>query len=212
MAQVDATDHFRFPDSASDHVALVPSLNVSFAPPMAQHPQNQYAFMRVDIFSLKYQLSSINWHELLCECPTIDTMFATFMDTFFSTCSQCVPISSGPKRKSTHYPMHIVKLRTKCKRLSKCKRLPNGMYNIIFKISLDSGICPSFWKSADITIVYKKGDALQVYSYSPITILPAMCCLFECILADNINYHLYQNHLITDAQYGFVKGRYTELQ
>ena len=50
---------------------------------------------------------------------------------------------------------------------------------IIFKISLDSGICPSFWKSADITIVYKKGDALQVYSYSPITILPAMCCLFE---------------------------------
>ena len=35
---------------------------------------------------------------------------------------------------------------------------------------------------------------------------------FVCILADNINYHLYQNHLIIYAQYGFVKGRSTELQ
>ena len=36
--------------------------------------------------------------------------------------------------------------------------------------------------------------------------------MFERILADNINYHLYQNHLITGAQYSFVKGRSTELQ
>ena len=39
-----------------------------------------------------------------------------------------------------------------------------------------------------------------------------MCCLFERILADNVNYHLYQIHLNTDAQYGFFKGRYTELR
>ena len=39
-----------------------------------------------------------------------------------------------------------------------------------------------------------------------------MCRLFEKILADNINYHLRVNHLITDSQYGFVKGRSTELQ
>ena len=39
-----------------------------------------------------------------------------------------------------------------------------------------------------------------------------MCRLFERILADDINVHLYHNRLITDAQYGFVKGRSTELQ
>ena len=39
-----------------------------------------------------------------------------------------------------------------------------------------------------------------------------MCRLFERILADNINHHLYQNHLITYVQYGFVKGRSTDLQ
>ena len=55
-------------------------------------------------------------------------MLTTFLDAFFFICSQCVPVSSGPKRKSTNYPKHIVKLRTKCKRLSKCKHLPNGMY------------------------------------------------------------------------------------
>ena len=39
-----------------------------------------------------------------------------------------------------------------------------------------------------------------------------MCRLFERILADDLNFHLHHNRLITDAQYGFVKGRSTELQ
>ena len=39
-----------------------------------------------------------------------------------------------------------------------------------------------------------------------------MCRLFERILSDGINYFLYENRLIYDAQYGFVKGRSTELQ
>ena len=79
-------------------------------------------------------------------------------------------------------------------------------------MSINSGTCPSLWKNADITPVYKKGDASQASNYRPISILPAMCRLFERILADDINYHLHYNRLITDAQYGFVKGRSTELQ
>ena len=38
-----------------------------------------------------------------------------------------------------------------------------------------------------------------------------MCRLFERILADDLNFHLHHKRLITDAQYGFVKGRSTEL-
>ena len=79
-------------------------------------------------------------------------------------------------------------------------------------MSIDSGTCPLLWKKADITPIYKKGDASQVSNYRPISILPAMCRLFERILADDINFHLHHNRLITDAQYGFVKGRSTELQ
>ena len=80
---------------------------------------------------------------------------------------------------------------------------------ILFKMSIDSGTCPLQWKNADITPIYKKGDASQVSNYRPISILPAMCRLFERILTDDINFHLYHNRLITDAQYGFVKGRST---
>ena len=36
--------------------------------------------------------------------------------------------------------------------------------------------------------------------------------MFERILSDGINYFLYENRLISDAQYGFVKGRSTEVQ
>ena len=72
-------------------------------------------------------------------------------------------------------------------------------------MSIDSETCPLLWKKADITPIYKKGDASQVSNYRPISILPAMCRLFERILA-------HHNRLITDAQYGFVKGRSTELQ
>ena len=46
----------------------------------------------------------------------------------------------------------------------------------------------------------------------PISILPAMCILFERILTEDIYDQLSRNHLITSAQYGFIKGRSTELQ
>ena len=65
---------------------------------------------------------------------------------------------------------------------------------------------------ADTTPVYKKGDASQASNYRLISVLSAMCRLFERILADGINYFLYQNRLISAAQYGFMKGRSTEVQ
>ena len=84
---------------------------------------------------------------------------------------------------------------------------------ILLKMAIDNGTCPLEWKNADITpILYKKGDASHVSNYRPLSILPAMCRLFERILVDDINFHLHHNRLITDAQYGFVKGRSTELQ
>ena len=82
----------------------------------------------------------------------------------------------------------------------------------LFRQSLDTGKCPSLWKSADITPVYKKGDATLVSNYRPISTTPAICRLLERILADIINYHMHAHNLIADSQYNFVKGRPTELQ
>ena len=55
-------------------------------------------------------------------------------------------------------------------------------------------------------------DASLASNYRLISITPAICRLFERILADSINYHMHAHNLITDAQYGFGKGRSTELQ
>ena len=71
--------------------------------------------------------------------------------------------------------------------------------NIIFEMSINSGTCPLLWKNADITPVYKKGDASQASNYRPISILPAMCRLFERILADDINYHLHHRHIVVSS-------------
>ena len=81
-----------------------------------------------------------------------------------------------------------------------------------FAKELDSTTCPTAWKYADITPIFKKGDPSQAHNYRPISILPAMCKLFERILTEDIYDHLCRNHLITSAQYGFIKGRSTELQ
>ena len=105
----------------------------------------------------------------------------------------------------TIYPELVRKFM--CKLPNKFTRSPDGIPSavlrslsyelctplyIIFKTSIDSGECPSLWKYADITPVYKKGDASLASNYRPISILPAMCRLFERILSDGINYFLYE--------------------
>ena len=114
-----------------------------------------------------------------------------------------------------------------CKLPAKFSRSPDGIptavlkilsyelcipLNIIFKTSLDSTTCPTLWKYADITPIFKKGEPSQAHDYRPISIIPAMCKLFERILTEDIYDHLSRNHLITSAQYGFIRGRSTELQ
>ena len=83
---------------------------------------------------------------------------------------------------------------------------------VIFKMSLDSGTCPKLWKLADITPIYKKGDASQPANYRPISIIPAVCRLFERLPVDDKHDNLHNHQLMTDAQYGFVRRRFTEIQ
>ena len=56
-------------------------------------------------------------------------MLTSFLDTFFSVCSKCVPTNRRQNGNSVNYPNYIAKLRRKCVRLSKGKHLPNSMLN-----------------------------------------------------------------------------------
>ena len=350
VTQVHAIDNFRSLYNASDHRSIVCNLNTPYVLTSECQNTGHFHFKRGDFLSLKYHLSGVDWPELLYSCPTVDSMLKSFLKTFFSICSLCIPFTSGAKCKSTNYPSHVKKLFSKCIYLSKHKHLPNGVLkwrtaqdkyllaiqqfvntreqnilesgdcsafykyvnlrrihregvpplvnsygkletgnneksevlnsqfssvfttddgtvpiltqrtdaqlstfdispervrkfmcklpakfsrspdgipavvlkilsyelciplHIIFKMSLDSTTCPTAWKYADITPIFKKGDPSQAHNYRPISILPAMCKLFERILTEDIYDHLGRNHLITSAQYGFIKGRSTELQ
>ena len=74
--------------------------------------------------------------------------------------------------------------------------------------SLDSGTCLSLWKSADITPVYKKGDASLPQITVPLA-PPQLCVVCLNAFSPIAYYHMHAHNLITDAQYGFVKGRST---
>ena len=84
------------------------------------------------MFLLKSLIVAVNWEMLLANTTidtNIDTMVNTFYDIFWSICEKCVPIVISSRRiNKSNYPQHIVKLGSKCKRLSKCKPIkPRGM-------------------------------------------------------------------------------------
>ena len=127
VTMVSTSDHFRFVDKASDHSALKCTINLLYVPPATRQSQSHFDFRRVDFVFLKLCLSCISWQDLLCNCPTTDTMLTAFLDTFFRICIGCVPITKLRKRRAKNYPKHIVKLRAKCKYLKKRKHLPDDI-------------------------------------------------------------------------------------
>ena len=84
VSRVTASDNFRFLDKVSDHSALICTINLSYVSPTLHQSQSHFDFRRADFVALKVSLSCINWRELLCNCPTIDAMLITFLDTFLA--------------------------------------------------------------------------------------------------------------------------------
>ena len=133
VSQLRPADNFRFLDNVSDHTALEFRLNVTNCQKTQAHTESHYDFRRADVFLFKSLISAVNWEFILCNTAidnSIDSMLAIFYETFWSICNKCVPIiASGRKNNIAKYPSFIVKLDSKCKRLSKRKNTqPNGMH------------------------------------------------------------------------------------
>ena len=71
---------------------------------------------------------------------------------------------------------------------------------VLFQSSLDSGVIPDDWRSANITPCFKQGDRQQPSNYQPISIVSK---LFEQIINSNIMKHLEANNILSEQQYGF---------
>ena len=79
----------------------------------------------------------------------------------------------------------------------------------IFNGILNSGYYPASWMEGLIIPLHKKGDKSEVNNYRGITLLSCLSKLFTTVLNKRIEKFCTDNNSISDAQFGFRKGRST---
>ena len=75
--------------------------------------------------------------------------------------------------------------------------------SIIFTNSINTGIFPSLWKSANVTPTHKKDSKQIVNNYRPISLLPVFSKIFERILFSKMHNYFTSNNLITKKSIRF---------
>ena len=86
------------------------------------------------------------------------------------------------------------------------------IYTLLFQASLDQGIIPDEWKSANVVPIYKKGDRSKPENYRPVSLTSITCKTLEHIVSSTIMKHMDRHSILTDAQHGFRKRRSCETQ
>ena len=79
----------------------------------------------------------------------------------------------------------------------------------IFNNSIDTSKIPTVLKKALVVPIYKSGVKDIVTNYRPISILSAINQIFEELFLTRLLKFIENNHLLSDKQYGFRKGKST---
>ena len=75
----------------------------------------------------------------------------------------------------------------------------------LFNLSLSQSVVPADWKQANVTPVFKNGNAKKVKNFRPISLLSIVSkCMERCVYKYVHNY-LQQNGVITPNQSGFTR-------
>uniref|UniRef100_A0A0K8R810 Putative outcast ele5 orf1-h 1e-40-j 4 n=1 Tax=Ixodes ricinus TaxID=34613 RepID=A0A0K8R810_IXORI len=81
----------------------------------------------------------------------------------------------------------------------------------IFNLSLTTGLFPEKMQMAKVAVLHKKGDKNILSNYRPLSILPLFSKGLEKIIHTRLVQFSDKHNLLTPAQFGFRKGRSTEL-
>ena len=73
----------------------------------------------------------------------------------------------------------------------------------IFNNSVETGIIPEDWKSADVIGIHKKGSRQEPGNYRPISLTAVVCKTIERLVKGRLITQLEMNNLISDSQHGF---------
>ena len=67
----------------------------------------------------------------------------------------------------------------------------------IFRKSLDEGVLPEDWKTANVTAIHKRGDRKKPENYRPISLTSVPGKIKEKIIRDELVNHMERNNLFT---------------
>ena len=92
------------------------------------------------------------------------------------------------------------------------KHLPSSFIKqliYLFNATLASGYMPLLFKSAVTIFIPKDGDSSNPKNYRPIALLEILAKVYETVIYRRLKWHLEDNGLLDEAQFGFRPGRST---
>ena len=86
------------------------------------------------------------------------------------------------------------------------------LLSIIFNTYLTTGKLPIDWKQANISAIHKKGSKTQPQNYWPVSLMSIVGKILKEIIRDTVIVHMKENDLLSNKQFGFIKGCSVVLQ
>ena len=80
----------------------------------------------------------------------------------------------------------------------------------VINSSITSGVLPTAWKMASIIPLHTSGCKLEPNNYGPVSILPTVAKITECIICEQLVTYLVDHHILCSEQHGFRPGHSTE--
>ena len=79
--------------------------------------------------------------------------------------------------------------------------------SMLFEKSMEEGVVPSDWRTANVTPIFKKGSRGDPGNYRPVSLTSVPGKIMERIIKEEIVGHLERNRLLKSSQHGFTQGR-----
>uniref|UniRef100_A0A452HPE5 Reverse transcriptase domain-containing protein n=1 Tax=Gopherus agassizii TaxID=38772 RepID=A0A452HPE5_9SAUR len=77
----------------------------------------------------------------------------------------------------------------------------------VFNESVNSGVVPYDWRTANIVPIFKKGEKSDLSNYRPVSLTSVVCKVLEKILKEKVVKDIEVNGNWDKLQHGFIKGR-----
>ena len=91
--------------------------------------------------------------------------------------------------------------------LKRCASSLSVPIYLMWSESMSSGIVPSFYKTGNVSPLFKKGSKCEAGNYRPVTLTSHVVKVYERVIRKHMVEYLEANSLLTDKQHGFRANR-----